>query len=265
MRRWLILAFVVLIPAMVMANDAKLAPELKQTAGNQTVSVIVQHKTVPGTVNKGAILMMGGTVGRDLTLIKGVTAQMPASSVAALSEDDSVAYISPDRPMHSHMNNATSSLFQYKMSLKNAGMLRMDDQRARSREVESERDRGVSPRQRRNPLSWRKPAAGLCLDGDGVAPTAVRAARPQGARSAAALPGEDDRAQPGASDALDCPLSSPGHGGSGELSAAPLCAALHAGRHRTAGRRRRGPRHAQRTGHTAHSAARIPAVRQAGV
>src|SRR5271166_6078760 len=81
------------------------------------------------------------------------------------------------------------------MSLKNAGMLRMDDQRARSREVESERDRGVSPRQRRNPLSWRKPAAGLCLDGDGVAPTAVRAARPQGARSAAALPGEDDRAQ----------------------------------------------------------------------
>src|SRR5208337_3309862 len=99
----------------------------------------------------------------------------------------------------------------------------------------------------------------------GVAPTAVRAARPQGARSAAALPGEDDRAQPGASDALDCPLSSPGHGGSGELSAAPLCAALHAGRHRTAGRRRRGPRHAQRTGHTAHSAARIPAVRQAGV
>src|SRR5271157_920285 len=149
------------------------------------------------------------------------------------------------------------------MSLKNAGMLRMDDQRARSREVESERDRGVSPRQRRNPLSWRKPAAGLCLDGDGVAPTAVRAARPQGARSAAALPGEDDRAQPGASDALDCPLSSPGHGGNGELSAAPLCAALHAGRHRTAGRRRRGPRHAQRTGHTAHSAARIPAVRQA--
>src|SRR5271157_5508218 len=108
------------------------------------------------------------------------------------------------------------------MSLKNAGMLRMDDQRARSREVESERDRGVSPRQRRNPLSWRKPAAGLCLDGDGVAPTAVRAARPQGARSAAALPGEDDRAQPGASDALDCPLSSPGHGGNGELSAAHL-------------------------------------------
>src|SRR5271157_1910547 len=59
----------------------------------------------------------------------------------------------------------------------------------------------------------------------------LSAARPQGARSAAPLPGEDDRAQPGASDALDCPLSSPGHGGSGELSAAPLCAALHAGRH----------------------------------
>ena len=103
MRRWLILAVAVLIPAMVMANDAKLAPELKQTASDRTVSVIVQYKTVPGNVHKGRIRMLSGTVGRDLTLVKSVTARMPASALAALSEDDTVAYISPDRPMRAHM------------------------------------------------------------------------------------------------------------------------------------------------------------------
>jgi serine protease AprX len=95
---------------MVMANDAKLAPELQQTVSDQTVSVIVQYKTVPGTVNKGLIQMMGGTVGKDLTLINSVTAQVPANAVAALSEADSVAYISPDRPMRAHMNNAASAV-----------------------------------------------------------------------------------------------------------------------------------------------------------
>src|SRR5271165_6431188 len=118
MRRWLTFAFAVLIPAMVLANDAKVAPELKQTASDQTVSVIVQYKTVPGTVHKDWIRMMSGTVGKDLPLIKSVTAQMPASAVAALSEDDSVAYISPDRPMRSHMNNAASAvLANYAWSL----------------------------------------------------------------------------------------------------------------------------------------------------
>ena len=90
MKRWLILAFVALIPAMVMANDAKLAPELKQTTSNQTVSVIVQYKTVPTAVHKSRIQMLGGTVGRDLTVVNSITAHMPASAVGALSEDDSV-------------------------------------------------------------------------------------------------------------------------------------------------------------------------------
>ena len=46
--------------------------------------------------------------------------------------------------------------------------------------------------------------------------------RPQGAGLAAPLPGEDDRAEPGAGDAADCPLSGQQHRASGELSAAPL-------------------------------------------
>src|SRR5271167_1089570 len=110
MRRWLILAFAVLIPVMVMANDAKLAPELKQAATDQMVSVIVQFKTIPGDAHKSKIRMRGGAVGRDLVLIKSVTAQIPASVLADLSDDDAVAYISPDRPMRSQMNNAAPAV-----------------------------------------------------------------------------------------------------------------------------------------------------------
>ncbi len=110
MRRGLILGFALLISASLMANDAKLAPELKQVGGNQTVSVIVQYNTPPTAVHRARIQAMHGTVGRTCTNVRAVTAQMPASAVAALSEDDSVAYISPDRPLRSHMNNAAAAV-----------------------------------------------------------------------------------------------------------------------------------------------------------
>jgi len=84
MRRWLTLVFAALLPAMVLANDAKLAPELKQAASDHVVSVIVQYNTVPGNVHKDRIRMRGGAVGRDLALVKSITAQVPASALAAL-------------------------------------------------------------------------------------------------------------------------------------------------------------------------------------
>src|SRR5271165_3455965 len=110
MRRWLVLGFAVLISASLMANDAKLAPELKQAAGNQNVSVIVQYKTVPGDAHRARIRAVNGTVGRTLSAVRAITAQVPASAVTALSEDASVAYISPDRPIRSHMNNAAAAV-----------------------------------------------------------------------------------------------------------------------------------------------------------
>src|SRR5271157_701413 len=110
MRRWLILTFAMLIPVMVVANDAKLAPELKQATTDGMVSVIVRYNTVPGNIHKDKIRMSGGALGRDLALVNGVTAQVPASALATLSEDDAVAYISPDRPVRSHMTNAAPAV-----------------------------------------------------------------------------------------------------------------------------------------------------------
>jgi len=110
MRRWLILTFAILIPVVVVGNDAKLAPELKRATTNGMVSVIVRYNAVPDNIHKGEIRMFGGAVGRDLTMVNSITAQVPAGALATLSDDDAVAYISPDRPVRSHMNNAAPAV-----------------------------------------------------------------------------------------------------------------------------------------------------------
>src|SRR5664280_3384939 len=69
-------------------------------------------------------------------------------------------------------------------------MLRIDHQRARSREAEPGADRGFSKSQRRHPVRRRKSPAGLRLGGAGSAPAAVPKTRPPGARLVAALPGK---------------------------------------------------------------------------
>lgn len=118
MKRWMAVWFAILMPAAMLANDAKLAPELKQRASDQMVSVIVQYKTVPGSVSKSKIRMSGGAVSGDLALVRSVTARVPLSKLGQLSDDDAVAYISPDRAVRSHLNNAVPAvLANYAWSL----------------------------------------------------------------------------------------------------------------------------------------------------
>src|SRR5450759_2447133 len=105
-------------------------------------------------------------------------------------------------------------------------MLRIDNQRARSREAESGADRGFSKSQLRHPVRRRKPPASLQLGGAGSAPTAIPETKPPGARLDAALPGEDDRPEPGPGDAADRPLSGPRRDPARCLPAAPLPATL---------------------------------------
>src|SRR5438552_10966146 len=81
--------------------------------------------------------------------------------------------------------------FQRKMSLENSGMLRIDDQRARSRETQPAANRGVSQRQPNHPVRRPNPNPGLSLDGTGAVPAAVPSARPWGAGTGAPLPGKD--------------------------------------------------------------------------
>lgn len=110
MRRWLLWACAFLLPVAMMANDQKLAPELRHSASPTPVPVIVQYKTHPGETPKSRIRAANGAVRRELQTIRGLAAQMPANALATLSEDDNVAYISPDRPVRSNMNNAAGAV-----------------------------------------------------------------------------------------------------------------------------------------------------------
>src|SRR5271157_3925758 len=105
-KRWLLLACALLIPAMVLGNDAKLAPELKNAASGQMISVIVQYKTVPGSIQKNEISANAGQVMADLTLINGLSVLVPPTALVALAADAQVAYISPDRAVRGSLNNA---------------------------------------------------------------------------------------------------------------------------------------------------------------
>src|SRR5947207_4749669 len=93
--------------------------------------------------------------------------------------------------------------FQHKMSLEKSGMLRIDDQRARSRETQSAANRGVSQCQPDHPVRRPNPNPGVSLDRAGALPAELPSARPWGAGTGAPLPGEDDGPQPGAGDASD--------------------------------------------------------------
>src|SRR5208282_3221507 len=112
-------------------------------------------------------------------------------------------------------------------------MLRIDNQRARSRETELGADRGSSKRQPRNPVRRRNPRADLSLDRAGPVPAAVLQAEPCSTRIAAALPGEDDGREPGAGDAADRSLSGKRRASARCLPAPSLSASVRASRDRS--------------------------------
>src|ERR1035441_9163713 len=77
--------------------------------------------------------------------------------------------------------------FQHKMSLEGVASWRIDNQRARSREIKSGSDPGFSTSQPNHPIRGRKPTPGLPLDRTGAVPPAVPPTKPRGARTDPAL------------------------------------------------------------------------------
>ena len=111
MKRLIALCFAIVIPAMVLtADDAKLAPELRKGASNQMVSVILQYRSAPERMHQTRIESLNGNVRAHLGLINSLRVQVPVRELAALSADADVAYISPDRAVRSHLNNATPAV-----------------------------------------------------------------------------------------------------------------------------------------------------------
>ena len=108
-----LLAWMVLLPAMFLGNDAKLAPELKQKMSDGMVAVIVQYQSVPGKAQLDDLQRRGGKPGVKLTLINAVSAQLPSSAIVPLSNEDAVTYISPDRSVRAHADNAAPAVLAH--------------------------------------------------------------------------------------------------------------------------------------------------------
>ena len=104
----LILLLVTLLPVAAFAGQGKLSPDLRDS--NDDVEVIVQYKVQPQQKHRDKLAAHGGQVKDSLDLVKGVVAHVPAKKLADLDDDPDVAYVSPNRPVRSHLNNATAAV-----------------------------------------------------------------------------------------------------------------------------------------------------------
>jgi serine protease AprX len=101
-----VLFLLVLTASFVWGDDHKLSPELKGKRSRNSIDVIVQFRTGPMVQHENRVSRHGGLVKQHLGPVKGLLVSMPMSRLTALSNDPDVAYVSPDRPVATQMNNA---------------------------------------------------------------------------------------------------------------------------------------------------------------
>jgi serine protease AprX len=90
----------------ISTESPKISHDLQQrrvnAEGDSPVDVIVQFTQHPTADHFDKVGRRGGTMKQDLSgVIKGAAFTVPASALADLANDPDVAYISPDRPVHS--------------------------------------------------------------------------------------------------------------------------------------------------------------------
>src|SRR5262249_43252242 len=86
-----------MLAAMALADPSKLASDLPSSG---PVRVIVQYAQPPSQWQQSSLLGLGGLLNSVLGIVNSLVATLPAESLATLSNDPNVVYISPDRPVH---------------------------------------------------------------------------------------------------------------------------------------------------------------------
>src|SRR5581483_2963459 len=109
-RRTLVPVLILLLSissVIAVADDSKLAPELRGYNSTQPVQVIVQYSQPPtqNTGLIGSLLNVVTNLVSSLPLINGVVALVDGSTLQKLSNDSNVVYISPDRHLNSFLSN----------------------------------------------------------------------------------------------------------------------------------------------------------------
>ena len=91
-------------------GQSKLSPDLQSRNSDQNVDVIVQYRDTPTSETHQRMVGLRGVMKHDLGLIKARHYNMPASSLADLANDPDVEYVTPDRPVMAHVDQAHATI-----------------------------------------------------------------------------------------------------------------------------------------------------------
>jgi serine protease AprX len=112
--------YVMLSASFVFATSPKIAKDLRGQAPSDQVNVIIQFTETPTGAHHQRVLRNGGTLNRELSLIKGASYSVRASTLATLAADPEVAYISPERPVFTTNNGSPTAVLDYHPEAVNA-------------------------------------------------------------------------------------------------------------------------------------------------
>lgn len=82
-------------------HRSKLSPDLASKKGSEQVDVIVQFNQKPTAALHRKVLSRGGSMKKELRLIRSGAYRVPGSKLAELDADPDVVHVSPDRPLKS--------------------------------------------------------------------------------------------------------------------------------------------------------------------
>jgi len=91
-------------------QHSKYSEELDDVDPQSTVNVIVQYKQVPDEDEHQKVVRRGGAVLDKFKNIKEGSYSLPASAVANLANDPSVAYVSPDHPLRAKLDYTAAAV-----------------------------------------------------------------------------------------------------------------------------------------------------------
>ncbi len=111
---------VMLCASRLFAVSPKIAMDLRGKATLDRVNVIVQFTKTPTARHHQKVFSKGGTLNRELGLVKAGAYSIPASALVRLAADPEVAYISPERPLFSTSNGSPTAVLDYHTETVNA-------------------------------------------------------------------------------------------------------------------------------------------------
>ena len=110
MKKTLVFFLSAFLTSSLFAASGKLAKDLESVDPTSNVDVIVQYKQAPTEANHQAVLRMGGQLKHEFALIKARHYSIPATALAQVAADPDVSYVTPDRTVNAHLDQAQATI-----------------------------------------------------------------------------------------------------------------------------------------------------------